>query len=78
MLDRLYVLPSYQGQGVGKSLLESVIEHFKGLKEMFVDVEELNKGAIEFYKRQGFSAYDDSEELIGGKKFKVIEMIRRF
>lgn len=79
MLDRLYVLPTFQGKGIGKALLESVIEHFKGLKEMFVDVEELNKGAIDFYKKQGFEVYDDdSEEVIGGKKFKVIEMVKRF
>lgn len=73
-LDRLYVLPAFQGKGIGKELLHRASHAFEGVATIFLDVEAKNTKAIEFYKKQGFEEYDESEETIGDKSFKVIEM----
>ena len=51
-LERLYVLPQYQGQGVGKQLLD----HAKHLSPDSVElwVFQKNIQAIRFYERNGF------------------------
>lgn len=54
-LQQLYVLPAYQGRGVGNLLLEEVSESFFDVPNMVLEVEKQNKGAIKFYQKQGFS-----------------------
>lgn len=76
-LDRLYILPKYQGKGIGKQLLNKALTAFDGITTVFLEVEAMNKNAIDFYLKQGFEQYDESEETIGNKKFKVIEMVMK-
>ncbi|MBI2029536.1 GNAT family N-acetyltransferase [Candidatus Gottesmanbacteria bacterium] len=76
-LDRLYILPSHQNKGIGKMLFNKTLVEFKGIKTVFVDIEEMNQKAIEFYRKQGFEDYDSSVEKIGDKTFKVKKMIKR-
>jgi len=53
-LFQLYVLPQYQGRGVGKLLLDEILESFFEAGEFLAEVEEKNAGAIGFYEKNGF------------------------
>jgi ribosomal protein S18 acetylase RimI-like enzyme len=50
------VLPQYQGTGIGTKFINIVDQYFKkkGLKQYFVDTEQKNINAINFYKRNNF------------------------
>lgn len=54
-LNKLYVLPSAQGTGAGKALLNKALEVAKlaGSKSIFLQVNKLNK-AYSFYLKKGF------------------------
>jgi ribosomal protein S18 acetylase RimI-like enzyme len=54
-LKQLYVLPAFQGRGIGSMLLDEVIESFAEAKLMRLEVEEANDKAIAFYVAQGFA-----------------------
>ena len=73
-IDRLYIHPDFQGQGIGKQLLAHASKEFESIKTVLLDVEAMNKKAIEFYERQGFEKYGELDEVIGDKNFKVIKM----
>jgi ribosomal protein S18 acetylase RimI-like enzyme len=53
-LRTIYVLPQYQGQGVGKKLWEEAKKFFDPSKDIIVQVVAYNKDTIEFYKKIGF------------------------
>lgn len=53
-LSAIYVLPSYQGKGVGMMLWEKVKEFFGNEKSIIVHVATYNTQAINFYQRLGF------------------------
>ena len=53
-LKSLYVLPEFQGMGVGRLLWERVCENFDPSKDIVVHVADYNERAIEFYKKLGF------------------------
>ncbi|MBN8880255.1 MAG: GNAT family N-acetyltransferase [Sphingobacteriales bacterium] len=65
-LHKLYVLPSQQGRGTGRFLIENVIKaaKAKGAHALQLNVNRQNP-AIEFYKRMGFSIINDVEIDIG-------------
>ena len=54
-INKLYVLPSFHGKGIGKKLIEKSIERaeFTGVKQIYLQVNKDNK-AVEFYKKVGF------------------------
>ncbi len=54
-LHQLYVLPEFQGKGVGKLLLEEIEDSFFETQNLSLEVEELNESAIRFYKKNGYS-----------------------
>jgi ribosomal protein S18 acetylase RimI-like enzyme len=52
---KLYVLPEYQGRGVGKALLDGAIAALPdGTPELLLDVLVTNEPAIRFYRKHGF------------------------
>lgn len=52
---KLYVLPEYQGCGVGKALLDAAIAALpEGTEQLLLDVLVGNEPAIGFYRKQGF------------------------
>ena len=55
-IQNLYVSPEYRRKGVGSSLLKEIIKRAKanGVSEIHVSTEFDNKGATEFYGKQGF------------------------
>ena len=48
------VLKSFQGHGIGSSLMSRITKEYGGKHEIFVEAQSLNKGAQRFYKRAGF------------------------
>ena len=55
-LERIYVLQEYQGQQIGKQMLDKAIifARKKRVEFLWLGVWEENKQAIRFYKRYGF------------------------
>ena len=54
-LYQLYVLPSFQGRGIGGLLLDEVESCFPEATTLRLEVEEANAKAVAFYLAQGFS-----------------------
>jgi ribosomal protein S18 acetylase RimI-like enzyme len=55
MLHQLYVRPDRQGQGIGTMLLDEIESCFPDTERLRLEVEEANKGAVDYYLRQGFA-----------------------
>lgn len=53
-LAAIYVLPEYQGQGVGSAMWLEVPKYTDPKKDFYVELAVYNKSALEFYKKQGF------------------------
>lgn len=55
-IHEIVVLPEYRGMGIGKALMERVLNYFKekGLDTAELWVGDENERAIEFYKKFGF------------------------
>jgi ribosomal protein S18 acetylase RimI-like enzyme len=53
-LQKIYVLPSYQGKGIGTLLWNAVQEFFDPKKDVIVQVAIYNAQAIAFYANLGF------------------------
>lgn len=49
------VLKPYQRQGIASQLFNKVVEDNKEIKEVYLHVHVENPGAVEFYKKLGFS-----------------------
>ena len=58
-LEKIYLLPEFQGKGLGKAALGKIVESVKkkGIKTLFLCVIDTNTNAIAFYKKLGFSLY---------------------
>ncbi|MFT5280588.1 MAG: ribosomal protein S18 acetylase RimI-like enzyme [Flavobacteriaceae bacterium] len=55
----IYILPKYQGQGIGKKLLGQSFDFLKSDKDIIVHVVTYNKNAIEFYIKNGFKKTEE-------------------
>ena len=51
---RLYVLREFYGQGIGKAMLREVDSYFDPKYEVWLDVFEDNRRAVNFYLSQGY------------------------
>ena len=70
-IEMLFVSPAFFGKGIGKALLLSAVEQYDA---MFVDVNEQNSKALEFYKRNGFSVLSRSKTDRAGNPFPILHM----
>jgi ribosomal protein S18 acetylase RimI-like enzyme len=55
LLTRLYVLPTRQGVGIGRTLLQVTLACFPNAPVVRLEVESQNEPAIAFYERMGFA-----------------------
>ena len=57
LLDRLYVDPDAQGQGIGRRLLTTALAHprLAGAKRVFLQVRWQNQRALNLYRSAGFT-----------------------
>ena len=58
-IERIYVLPKYQGQRVGQLLFNKALEiaKSKAMENLWLGVWEKNPKAIRFYEKNGFVAF---------------------
>jgi ribosomal protein S18 acetylase RimI-like enzyme len=66
-IERIYVVPSCQGQGLGKYLIREALEiaRRKGKRYAWLGVWEKNEKAIAFYRRIGFRKIGTHEFIMG-------------
>lgn len=79
-LRTIYVLPEFQGQGVGKKLWQEVKNFTDPKKDIVVHVADYNKKTIEFYKKLGFVDtgkrwQDDRWKMKSGAMIPEMEMV---
>jgi len=69
-LDKIYVLPSQQGKGTGKFVIDYIIDEIKkmGGKGLQLQVHRQNK-AINFYEKLGFTILEEKDFDIGNGFF---------
>ncbi len=75
-LKIIYVLPEYQGKGIGKMLASKALSLLDPRKDIIVEVVEYNKNAIGFYERLGFIEFEKGKghEVPNGKIMPIIKM----
>ncbi|MBD3299799.1 MAG: GNAT family N-acetyltransferase [Candidatus Moranbacteria bacterium] len=76
-LIALYVLPEYQRQGIGKMLMQKVLDFSKNSKQIRLEVAAYNQQAINFYQKNGFKLIPESEdqhEIIPNKFIPTVKM----
>lgn len=81
-LKAVYVLPEYQGTGVGSLLWREINKTLDSNKDTFVNVVYYNKKAIDFYKKLGFEVvgdifFDERFKMRNGAVFPELRMIKR-
>ena len=73
-LSRLYVLPIYQGRGIGSKLLKDATRMFPNTTKIRLSVEEMNLKAISFYWNRGFFKTGEKRLNIDDDVIRTIEM----
>jgi ribosomal protein S18 acetylase RimI-like enzyme len=76
-LEKIYVLPEYQGIGAGTTLLREVIGIVKALcpDYLWLDVYSGNEKAIRFYERNGFKKGNTFHQGFGDRFFEFQMML---
>ncbi|HEY0744586.1 MAG TPA: GNAT family N-acetyltransferase [Chryseosolibacter sp.] len=70
-LEMLFLKPKSIGKGIGKALMNFILEDLKVTK---VDVNEGNAKAVEFYQRAGFKVFDRTALDDHGKPYPILKM----
>jgi len=70
-LEMLFLKPSVIGTGVGRKLMEFILNELKVNK---VDVNEGNTNAVNFYKKFGFQVYERTPLDDSGKPYPILRM----
>lgn len=79
LLQAIYVLPEYQGRGVGKALWNEIRKNFDPKIKTIVNVATYNNKAISFYEKLGFKDtgkrwQDDTFKMKSGSRIPEMEM----
>ena len=66
-IERIYLLPNYQGKGVGQQMMDKVIDIAEKRKKkvLWLGVWDQNVDAIRFYERNGFKKFGKHSFLLG-------------
>lgn len=78
-LQAVYILPEYQGKGVGTMFWKEISKFFNKGKDVIVEVVNYNEKAIGFYKKLGFvdtgkRIQEERFRMKSGSIFQEIEM----
>ena len=74
-LGAIYVIPDYQGKGLGMALLNEGIKNIEGAKEIFINVEKENRIGTTFYKAKGFKVVSEFDDDFDGHILKTVRMV---
>jgi GNAT superfamily N-acetyltransferase len=77
-IDRLYMLKSCKGKGIGTKFMNKAedIAKLNGKKALTLGVLEMNKPAISFYEKKGFTQYFSETVAIGKNEYHLLLMKR--
>lgn len=67
-LQAIYILPEYQGKGIGTKLWDAILSFFDKTKDIYVEVADYNYKAIGFYKKLGFT---DTGRRFSDERFRM-------
>ncbi|WP_154836066.1 GNAT family N-acetyltransferase [Staphylococcus pasteuri] len=70
-LEMLFIDPQYFNKGYGTQIVQTLI---KDKKIQYVDVNKDNENAIQFYKKNGFIKYDESEQDGQGRDYPILHL----
>jgi ribosomal protein S18 acetylase RimI-like enzyme len=73
---RLYVLPDFQGQGIGSQLLNRALAAFPTAQRIELQVAEGNPSGLSFWMKRGFRACGQDEVRIGDITLALVSMER--
>lgn len=74
-LNRLYVLPEFQGKGIGQKLLDRLYTDLKPhYKIISLEVESMNFQAIKFYLKNNFKRKNEFSDIVNGFKTNITKM----
>lgn len=76
-LIALYLVPDYQGQGLGTALLNEGLKQLAPVSELYLHVERDNHQGRRFYQAKGFEVVDEFTEDFGGHTLNTIKMVLR-
>jgi ribosomal protein S18 acetylase RimI-like enzyme len=80
LIDAIYVLPEYQGKGIGKKMMQIALEWLFSFSEIRLEVAIYNENAIRFYEKFGFKqsgAVDFTKHVFpSGAVIPVVTMIK--
>ncbi len=76
-LSRLYVLPAYQGKGVGTRLLNTAIASYPDASVVRLEVDQQNAKGHSYWRSQKFIDTGTNVEQIGEDSIAVITMERK-
>jgi ribosomal protein S18 acetylase RimI-like enzyme len=75
MLHQLYVLPSFQGKGIGKMLLDEIEDSFPDARTLRLEVEAENASALAFYRTNGFVQAADATDNCGAAQSGIPALV---
>lgn len=75
-IDRLYMLRNFKGRGAGSKFINEAKDTAKlnGKKALTLGVLEINKPAISFYEKKGFTQYYRETVVIGKNEYCLLLM----
>lgn len=74
-LGAIYLLPAYQGIGLGTALLTHGIDYLRGAREIYINVEKDNDIGKRFYQSKGFEVIEEFTENFDGHELQTIRMM---
>ncbi len=79
-IDRLYLLKSSKGLGAGSKFMNKAEDFAKlnGKKALTLGVLEINKSAVSFYEKRGFTQYSREMVMIGKNEYHLLLMKKEF
>ncbi len=73
-LAAIYVLPGFQGRGVGTRLLQTALGRLPSTKKVRAEAERENLAARRFYEARGFAETSRRTQRAFGHEFRTVEM----
>jgi RimJ/RimL family protein N-acetyltransferase len=74
-LGAIYLLPEFQGIGIGTALLNEGLKKLPGIRKIHLRVEKHNVRAKRFYESKGFKAVTEMEEDFNGHMLTTVWMV---
>lgn len=74
-LGAIYLLPEYQGYGLGTALLKEGIANVDSAKKVYINVERENDSGVRFYDAKGFKVISEFEDDLEGHRTMMLRMV---